>query len=424
MHTGAAPQGPRQGAAFSRSVLYALGTAVVLRALWALAIPVVPVSDGHAYDVFAQNIASGNGYGWEPHKPSAFWPVGTPAIYALLYWTFGHSYGAVASLQVLVGVLVVVLAASLAGRWFGEASAAPTAWTMACWPLLIEYTTVLASELYFILFVLAAYWLATLPGRSFPLRGAMSGALVAAASYVRPLALLLPPLLFLSEAAAAPQRRRAVLACLLCAATAVVCIAPWTLRNWQVFDRFVVISTNGGSNLWMGNNPDADTGYMRLPKMDVDNEADIDRILGERAKAYIFSEPVTFVRRALKKTLVLHGRETIGITWNEQGISTTLGERVLGPLKAVSSLYWWLVLALAVYGACRLALKLRWTVLVACPPLAAWIYFTIVHSVSVAADRYHMPAIPFIAMLAASAMGQVRLWRRRMADVAPVHPVS
>jgi hypothetical protein len=253
---------------------------------------------------------------------------------------------------------------------------------------------------------------------------AASGVFVAAASYVRPLALLLPPLLFLKEAADRPRRTSAVLACIVCAVTTVVCVAPWTVRNWLVFERFVPISTNGGSNLWMGNNPDADTGYMGRPKMDVDNEADFDRILGRRAKDYIASDPVAFLRRAFKKALVLHDRETIGVTWNEQGISKTLGARALAALKALSSLYWWIVLALAIYGTARLAAELRWSIFVACPPLVAWIYFTLVHSVTVAADRYHMPVIPFIGMLAASGIWRMRHWRAGMPDPGPGGRVS
>jgi hypothetical protein len=34
-----------------------------------------------------------------------------------------------------------------------------------------------------------------------------------------------------------------------------VCLAPWAVRNWAIHHQFVLISTNGGFNFWIGNNP-------------------------------------------------------------------------------------------------------------------------------------------------------------------------
>lgn len=398
-----------------RSALYAFAVALVFRLSWAMTIPVVPVSDGHAYDVFAQNIALGYGYGWEPYKPSAYWPVGTSAIYAFFYWAFGHHYLVVALFQVAVGLAVVVAATYLARRWFDTQVALATAWILACWPLLIEYTTLLASELYFLLFVMAAYWFAGAPRPAWA-RGTLSGVFLAAANYVRPVALLLPPLLYAKEMLERHRQRAAILACVICVAATAACIAPWSLRNWHAFDRFVLMSTNGGRVLWMGNNPDADTGYMLEPKLNVDNEADFDRLLGQRATEYILHEPGTFLRRSIKKALVLHDRESIGITWNEKGISSVFGERALTPLKAISSVYWWITLAFAIGGTLALLRRFGWLLPIACPPIAAWIYFTLVHSVSIAGDRYHIPSIPYIAMLAAYAMCRLRAWRAAAPD--------
>ena len=45
----------------------------------------------------------------------------------------------------------------------------------------------------------------------------------------------------------------------LSAIVAIAILAPWTIRNYIVFDRFVPISTNGGFNFWRGNN-DVTTG--------------------------------------------------------------------------------------------------------------------------------------------------------------------
>jgi len=46
----------------------------------------------------------------------------------------------------------------------------------------------------------------------------------------------------------------------------------------------------------------------------------------------------------------------------------------------------------------------------------AWGYFAFVHAVTVGADRYHFPSIPFIAMLAGCALTLAR--RRRFHTLA------
>ena len=44
-------------------------------------------------------------------------------------------------------------------------------------------------------------------------------------------------------------------------------ISPWIIRNYVIFKKFIPISTNGGINFYMGNNPDANGAFLwRLPK--------------------------------------------------------------------------------------------------------------------------------------------------------------
>jgi hypothetical protein len=50
------------------------------------------------------------------------------------------------------------------------------------------------------------------------------------------------------------ELRRAVLYIGLAGLTAAAILAPWTIRNYLAFHRFIPISTNGGFNFWRGNN--------------------------------------------------------------------------------------------------------------------------------------------------------------------------
>lgn len=400
----------RDPAWLRRAGWWALFIAFFLRVCWALSVPVIPVSDGDAYDVFAQNIASGSCYCWTPGEPTALWPVGTSALYALIYKVFGHSYVPIVVLNIMVGLGTVALAMSLARRWLGPVPALLTGWILAFWPLMIQFTTILASEMLFNFCVLAAFWMATMPGWKWFPRSVATGVALAASAYIRPVALLLAPLVFLQEALIQRRLARAIAACALSCLVMIALILPWSLRNLHVFDHFVLVSTNAGENFWMGNNPKTTGFYMPLPETGIVNEADRDRDFSQKAWEYIRQEPLAFATRTLKKALLLHDRESIGVAWNEKGLEQRFGHSVLMPLKSISTTYWWLILACAGYGLILLLRQRTWLEFLTLPPLTAWVYYTAVHSITVTGDRYHVPSDPFIAMLAAYAIS-VLLWK-------------
>ena len=133
-----------------------LAVAFGLRAAWALFVPVRPLSDSFAYDTFAQNLANGLGFGWNAGEPTAFWMPGTSMLYAVCYRLFGHSYTPIVILNILLGVWIVWAAMRLSEKWFDVRTGLVTGWLLAVWPNLIQFTTILASELLFMALMLAA----------------------------------------------------------------------------------------------------------------------------------------------------------------------------------------------------------------------------------------------------------------------------
>jgi hypothetical protein len=51
--------------------------------------------------------------------------------------------------------------------------------------------------------------------------------------------------------------RKAILNWGIVAVIAILTVAPWTIRNYTQFNAFVPVSTNGGINFYIGNNPEA-----------------------------------------------------------------------------------------------------------------------------------------------------------------------
>ena len=119
----------------------------------------------------------------------------------------------------------------------------------------------------------------------------------------------------------------------------------------------------------MGNNPDSQGGYTPLPaEVSGMDEARRDAYLGAQAREYIRSDPLRFAADVGRRVLLLHSRETIGVAWNRQAIETRFGAKAVPAAK-------------------------------------------------LAEDRYHMPATPFMTLLAGLAIaGALRL------HAGPRHP--
>lgn len=392
----------------ARNTLLLLLVAVVIRVIWVLLVPTIPVSDSHAYDVFAQNIVEHGVYGWIADEPSAYWPVGTSAIYAIVFAIFGHVYWPIAILNIAFTVAIMVSTMRVARRLFpGQPSIARIAGALlAFWPSLIMYVTVLASELPFIAAVMIAIDAWTNREKSMLWRSVVAGLFFAVASYVRPTALLLPFVMGLQLLILRDFPRRTVAMTVMTYLVMAVVIAPWAVRNYQLFGAFVPISTNGGANLWMGNHPGSTGTYTDLPKyVDGLDEYARSKVLGQEAMKHIRSDIPGFLVSSVKRLWATYDRETIAIAWNDSGIEKALGTSTKLPLKLLATSYWLVFLFLALAG---IVLRFRASTSVlnfaSDPILLLWVYFTATHAIIVAGDRYHLPSIPAVAIFAAIAL--------------------
>ena len=144
----------------------------------------------------------------------------------------------------LFGAGTIATVGVLARRLAGDRAGLIAAALAAVYPTLVAADGALMSETLYGLLValmsLAAYRLAAAPGAV----AAMAlGAVAALAALTRGEALLLLPLV-LVPVLGRPEGRRAALVAIL---TFAVVLMPWTIRNWAVFDRPVLVSTNPGT---------------------------------------------------------------------------------------------------------------------------------------------------------------------------------
>lgn len=401
--TSAAQQLPRSD---TKSFLIILALALVVRAVWIALIEVNPVSDSQAYDIFARNMALHGVFGFKPDEPGAYWAVGAPAIYAASYIVFGINNVAVIFVNMISTCLTLWLIYLLGRLYFNTTTALIATLIFALWPVTIQFSTAIASELHFMAAMLAAllFWEKAKLGQNFVLNIVICGVLFAAATYIRPVAQLIPVVLVILGLIYRDSPIWVLFAKLAVVLVAIfLLIQPWSARNERVFGVPVSISTNFGPNLWMGNHPGTEGGYTPLPEWTHEmGEIERSEKLEKVAVDYIKAEPVAFVTRTLRKVVLLHNRETIGVAWNSSEIKRVFGDLGETLMKIVSSLYWFAALGLTIAAVIYISWQGNARYVLSAPPFILILYLVAVHAVIVVEDRYHLPQIPLMALLAAA----------------------
>lgn len=217
--------------------------------------------DEREYLALASSVAAGNGFVYEDtFEVGTGQQFGRAPGYPLFLAAIGAGTGndtatplRVKLAQSVVGAIGVWLIGLIAFRAGGPASGAVAAVLAAVHPPLVALPSYVLSESLYSTVALSAVLLLQIAAdqdreRAVPTLAA--GALAGAAALIRPAMLFFLPLAALWLFA----RRRFTGAVLLAAAAAIT-IVPWTIRNYNVYGRFVLIASEGGITFWTGNHP-------------------------------------------------------------------------------------------------------------------------------------------------------------------------
>jgi hypothetical protein len=275
--TGESATAPGRDLAFTFALFfYALLPRLYVAIAWARE----PVWDGHYYDFGAKRIAAGLGYsddvmvgGQTVWHPWCHYPVGYSGFLGVVYKLFGQGPHVATVANAVMGALLAALVHRLARHALGTWRARLAGVLTACSPGLVVYSALLMTEPLAALGVVAAAWLFVRDQAARPLRGAiLAGLALGLTVLVRPQSLLCAPALaFLAWPRAGTYKQR-LLAALrptaLAAATSLLVVAPWTLRNCRVMDGCAFVSTNAGWNLAIGAFPRATGRFETLRASD------------------------------------------------------------------------------------------------------------------------------------------------------------
>jgi len=380
----------------------------------------VPINDARVYWERAGEIAEGRLVGSTPFLSAPLYPYLVAAVRAL-----GGGLAAVYVMQALLHAATAGLLARLAARRFGTATGAlAAALYLLCTDPAAATSRVLAGTLQAFLAVLLLGGMISAAERPATSRFALAGALLGLGALAN--AALLPALPLLAAWAflAAGRGRAGARAAAACFVAAILLIAPATLHNRLASGEWIPLSAHGGVTFQAGNAPGADGTYHALEGIAADSrkqnlDARVQAGGGRPAgwgetSSYFFRRGLSWWAREPGEALLLAGRKvwwflTGRVYGDIQITELEIRDGFASRLRLAPVPVAWFAFPALLGAFWLLRRPVKWfpELLLALLPLlivAAFWY----------SPRYRLPAVPFLALLAAHAL----LHARRH----PLHP--
>jgi 4-amino-4-deoxy-L-arabinose transferase-like glycosyltransferase len=278
------------------------------------------IHDQVSYDALARSLLSGQGYSfpekWYPftpaNTPTAHWSFVYPLYLAGIYSLTGYHPLVARFFQGVVGgTLICCLLYLIGRRTVSEEVGVAAAALAAVYGYFIYYNVALMTETFFIVLILLTLYLSLeLQEKPTPLRWVLLGLTLGLAVLLRQTVLLFAPFLLLWLFWDLKKFRIPWWHFTLPVIIIAGLILPWSIRNYLVYDHFLLLNSNAGYALYASNNPDLATDWRNevvvvpVPSEMVGrNEAELDRAFTQMAIQVIVADPIRYLRLSLDKSL-------------------------------------------------------------------------------------------------------------------------
>jgi hypothetical protein len=323
-----------------------------------------PIADGEWYFGRALSIVSGQGYVFGG-KVTAFWPIGYPGFLAFLYLILPQL-----PLTGLIANFFLSAITVVCSFYIFRCLRVGTFWSLfgclvlSIYPTFVFYQQMLLSEILTATLIMAAV-LGLLVSRN-NLHYFATGIIFGLATLVKSQVLLLVVLAPLYDVVARRSIRACVANYVFLSFGLAVTVLPWTARNFIEFDRFILVQSNGGYNLFVGNNPtniygagiNADMLAAAYPSVvsDITKPLPDEMGMNDRATAaawqFITEHPLEVLRRVPHKLFRFFRHDGLPFKWIPR--SNALEGRKLPwlmPFFEISEWYHIIVVTLAILSA-------------------------------------------------------------------------
>jgi hypothetical protein len=423
------------------AALVALAT--VVRLVWVLAVPTIPVSD------FAMYRESANYLSEFGHLDPGF--IYMPGFVALLAWVkdlggdllaqklLGVAFGGIGAAGLFVlSYRLLGEDAAPAGRWCPCPRAAVTTFLYALWPAGVAMSSVVGTDMpaAALLALALALLLGLAPRR--PLAAAIAfGVTMGLAAWVRAVALPLSALALAVWLARGTKFARALLLTAVGVAATLVVLLPWGIRHVRHSGQLYFTDDHGGITALIGANPNSEGTYTRaLNRMfkDVAGRSvldephrETDRAAFAIAREWWAFEPRYALGLAVMKADRLFDPEHRLLYWSLLRPGVLIGRHAdwlaahRGGVVAVADAFGYAVIGLALAGIAAAAARRRWMLLALLPLMLALIA---TYTLFFAEPRYRLPiemlAFPFVTFALVEIAGAVAAVARR-SRAAAIH---
>jgi len=286
------------------------------------------LTDQRSYHALGERLVAGKGYtfaeNWYPftpaETPTAHWSFLYPLFVAAIYGVTGAHPLAVRLVQAVIGGLLLPwLVGRLARHLFPKRPSIPlfAGGLAAGYGYFILYAATLMTETFFIIAVLWSFDVALRirqrVSRQQPLSGGLMlefGLSLGVSALLRQSILPWVPVLFLWllwQGWLAQNVRASFKAALVAGLVLILCIVPWTYRNYRVYDRFLLLNANTGYAMYSAQNPMHGNSFSEFSAAPVPetlwgrSEAEIDRILMQRGIQFVIDDPLRYLRLSLSR---------------------------------------------------------------------------------------------------------------------------
>ena len=289
----------------------------------------VPMVDEKWHWEWANNILNHSFWGEGAYFRAPLYPY----LLAFLAWITGGSIFFSKLLQSLFASGTAIFVYLMANKLFNRTTAIVAGLAYACYGTLVFYETMfLIPALFLFLLTWGMYRMINCPESTSMRTWLVTGLIFGLAAIARPNVLLLVPFLmfwqFLRSSGGSSLVTRLKLPAMLMVGT-LAAVAPVTVRNLIVTGDPILISSQGGINLHLGNNEVADGLTMIMPEVELDesvswrqfgvvtrvaaereagremSEAELSAFWTKKAVSFIVSNPGKFASLVWKKSVYL-----------------------------------------------------------------------------------------------------------------------
>lgn len=230
-----------------------------VRLIYIYTSPDILESDEIQHDKLAMRLMEAKGYVNSEGVPTSYRPPLYPAFLALIYKIFGHNYFIARIIQAIISSLTVCMLYLIAEKIFNRPAAILTGIFSSFYMAFVVCAKLLYTETFFTFFLVLATFLIITTEKPGIAKFSILGLLLGLLTLVRAAGLFMP---FVAVIALSIKMRgqKPVIKKLLPSFLALfvafsAVILPWTIRNYRIHKRFVLISTNAGVNIYQAVKP-------------------------------------------------------------------------------------------------------------------------------------------------------------------------